>query len=268
MIARTYVCITTMTMPENTKPSATAKTEEAATPSYSPLYRQIKNLIIASLRSAEWKPGEVIPGEIELAARFGVSQGTVRKAIDELSAENLLVRKQGKGTFVATHHEEKIQYRFLRLQPNNGEVRPLHRRFIDCQSLKAPANVASVLQLKGDKQVLEIRRVLSSDQAPVVLDEIWLPYKLFETLTAQRLSKYRGPMYALFESEYGVRMIRATEQISAIAATKDVAALLQVDEGLPLLQVLRTSYTYGDVPVEYRRGFYRTEDYYYRNELN
>ena len=75
------------------------------TPSFSPLYQQIKGLIVRGLEGGEWKPGESIPSEIELAARFKVSQGAVRKAIDELSAENLLVRRQGKGTFVATHAE-------------------------------------------------------------------------------------------------------------------------------------------------------------------
>jgi GntR family transcriptional regulator len=65
-----------------------------------PLYQQIKALITQSLQSGEWKPGELIPSEVELANRFKVSQGTVRKAIDELAAENLVMRKQGKGTFV------------------------------------------------------------------------------------------------------------------------------------------------------------------------
>ena len=78
----------------------------AASPTFSPLYQQIKGLITQSLESGEWKPGEIIPSEVELAARFKVSQGTVRKAIDELAADNLLVRRQGKGTFVATHNEE------------------------------------------------------------------------------------------------------------------------------------------------------------------
>jgi len=74
----------------------------AVTPAFSPLYQQIKALILQSLQQGEWKPGEAIPSEMDLAARFRVSQGTVRKAIDELAAENLVVRRQGKGTFVAT----------------------------------------------------------------------------------------------------------------------------------------------------------------------
>ena len=81
-------------------------------PAFSPLYQQIKGLILQGLENGEWKPGEAIPSEMELALRFRVSQGTVRKAIDELAAENLVVRRQGKGTFVATHAERHVQYRF------------------------------------------------------------------------------------------------------------------------------------------------------------
>ena len=92
------------------------------TPAFSPLYQQIKTLILQSLQAGEWKPGEAIPSETELAARFRVSQGTVRKAIDELAAENLLIRRQGKGTFVATHVEQQVQYRFLKLVPDSGEA--------------------------------------------------------------------------------------------------------------------------------------------------
>src|SRR5215216_2773816 len=98
-------------------PSSTVRAGDGDAPAFSPLYQQIKALITRSLQAGEWRPGEAIPSEIELAARFKVSQGTVRKAIDELAAENLLVRRQGKGTFVATHAEEHVQYRFLRLMP-------------------------------------------------------------------------------------------------------------------------------------------------------
>ena len=115
------------------------------TPAFSPLYRQIKELILNSLRSSEWKPGEVIPSEIELAARFRVSQGTVRKAIDELAAENLLRRRQGKGTFVATHAEQQVQFRFLKLVPDNGPPGgegPAQRHIIECRRTRASVNAA------------------------------------------------------------------------------------------------------------------------------
>src|SRR6185312_11622275 len=109
-------------------------------PTFSPLYQQIKALITQALQSGEWKPGEMIPSEVDLAARFKVSQGTVRKAIDELSAENLVVRRQGKGTFVATHHEERAHFRFLRLMPDQGEVRNPENRILEVKRLRAPAD--------------------------------------------------------------------------------------------------------------------------------
>src|SRR5206468_11202328 len=108
-----------------------AATGSGASPTFSPLYQQIKALITQSLQSGEWKPGELIPSEVELAGRFKVSQGTVRKAIDELSAENLVVRRQGKGTFVATHHEARAQFRFLRLMPDGGEAHHPENRIVE-----------------------------------------------------------------------------------------------------------------------------------------
>jgi GntR family transcriptional regulator len=242
----------------------------AVGPSFSPLYQQIKVLILRSLQAGEWRPGEAIPSEIDLAARFKVSQGTVRKAVDELAAENLLMRRQGKGTFVATHAEEQVQFRFLRLMPDQAEgpTQTAKREFLDCRRLRAPADVARALHLKAGDMVVEIRRVLHFSAQPVVYDDIWLPGRLFKGLTAERLSEYRGPMYGLFESEFGVRMIRAEEQLRAVAATADTAQALQVPVGSPLLSVERLSLTYGDQPVELRRGLYRTDHHYYRNELS
>jgi GntR family transcriptional regulator len=242
---------------------------QAAVPgaAFSPLYRQIKGLIIARLQAAEWKAGEAIPSELELAARFGVSQGTVRKAIDEMAAENLLVRRQGKGTFVATHAEQKIQYRFLRLMPDAG-TESLGRQLLDCKRQRAPAWVAKLLQMRAGDPMVEVRRLLHSKGSPVVLDDIWLPGGLFKGLTAERLEKHRGPFYGLFEAEFGVHMIRAQEKIRAVAADAEVAELLQVAPGTPLLSVERLSFTYGDKPVELRRGLYNTASHFYRNELN
>ena len=251
-------------------PPAGGETAAPGTPAFSPLYQQIKALILRSLQAGEWRPGEAIPSELELAARFKVSQGTVRKAVDELAAENLLMRRQGKGTFVATHAEEQVQFRFLRLAPDHPDQSPdaSRREFLDCRRLRAPADVARALQLKSGDMVVEVRRVLHFAGQPVVLDDIWLPGHLFKGLTADRLSQYQGPMYGLFESEFGVRMIRAEEKIRAVLADAAVASVLQVEVGSPLLSVERLSFTYGDQPVELRRGLYRTDRHYYRNELS
>jgi GntR family transcriptional regulator len=256
-------------MPE---PLSAAAPGAESTPSFSPLYQQIKALLVGRLQAGEWLPGQAIPSEMDLAARFRVSQGTVRKAIDEMATDNLLVRRQGKGTFVATHAEQATQYRFLRLMPDDGSAAPLQRRLLDCRRMRAPAEVARLLGLKAGEPAVQVRRLLlaGSGEAlqPVVLDDLWLPGALFKGLTAERLAAWRGPMYRLFEAEFAVQMIRAEERLRAVAAAADEAALLAVAPGTPLLSVERLSFTYGDRPVELRRGLYHTHHHHYRNELS
>ena len=240
-------------------------------PAFSPLYQQIKGLLLQSLQSGEWKPGESIPSEMDLAARFRVSQGTVRKAIDELASENLLVRRQGKGTFVATHAEQHVQYRFLKLMPDRGDAAtegPAERRIIDCRSSRASAEVARALGLRSGESVIQARRVLAFRGVPTILEDLWLPGAAFKGLTAQQMSDYPGPTYAMLELEFGVRMVRADEKIRAVLPDAEQSALLQVTPATPLLSVIRTSYTYNEVPMELRRGLYRTDTHHYRNELS
>jgi GntR family transcriptional regulator len=234
---------------------------------YAPLYKQIKRLLLDGLRRGEWKPAAAIPSEIELAARFQVSQGTVRKAIDELAAENLLVRRQGKGTFVATHHEPRSQYRFLRLLADDGTVPVAHSRFVECRRTRAPAEIVALLDLKAGASVVFVRRLLYFADDPVVLDEIWLPGRMFRGLTFERLQAYSGPLYGFFESEFGVPMVRADERLRAVAADTRSAELLGVEPNSPLLLVERVSFTYGDRPVEVRRGLCVTRDHHYHNML-
>lgn len=255
-------------------------------PRFAPLYRQIKTLLTKRLQAGEWKPGEPIPSETELAARYRVSQGTVRKAIDELAADNLLVRRQGRGTFVSSHLEVRTQFRFLRLRPDDlpgeqlsgeptsampgersvqGQV--LRSQVIECRRARGPVEVSRVLQLRSGEPLVQVRRVLDLEGEPTVLDEIWLPGARFRGLTAERLANYSGPLYALLEAEFGVRMLRAEERIKAVAAPPEVAAVLHVKAGTPLLRVDRVSSTYDDEPVEFRRGWCLTERHHYYNEL-
>ena len=243
----------------------------SATPAFSPLYQQIKALILQSLQAGEWKPGDLIPSEIELAGRFKVSQGTVRKAIDELAAENLVVRRQGRGTFVATHAEQHVQYRFLRLLPNDGVAGSkgqAERTIVDCRRLRAPADIARTLGLRTGDAVLQVRRVLAFQGVPTILEDLWLPGGPFKGLTAERLASYQGTMYALFETEFGVRMVRAEEKLRAVATDDTASELLAVPLGTPLLSVERIAYTYQDMPMELRRGLYRTDTHHYSNTLS
>ena len=236
-------------------------------PSFRPLYDQIKILLTQSLIAGEWKPGESIPSEMELAARYQVSQGTVRKAIDALAAENILIRRQGKGTFVATHTEPKHQYRFLRIIPDKGDKVHPTTNFIDVKRVKASAEVAGALDLKAGAPVTALRRVLVFAGVPTILDEIVLSAALFPNLTLERIRESRGSIYSFLETEYGLRMIRAEERLHAVAANDTAAGYLNVAAGTPLLCVDRIAFTYGDKPVEWRRGLCLTQGYSYYNEL-
>ena len=240
----------------------------SASPTFSPLYQQIKALILQSLQSGEWKPGELIPSEVELAVRYKVSQGTVRKAIDELSADNLVVRRQGKGTFVATHHEARVQFRFLKLMPDAGDAQQPENRIVEVRRLRGPAEVARVLDIKAGDSVVYIRRVQYFDGVPTIQEEIWLPGAIFKGLTVERLAEYKGPMYGLFETEFGTPMVRATEKLKAVTADQGAAATLGIPIGTPVLGVERVAYTYGDRPVELLRAVYVTTAHHYHNELS
>jgi GntR family transcriptional regulator len=236
-------------------------------PTFSPLYRQIKALLLESLRSGAWRPGEAIPSEMDLASRYKVSQGTVRKAIDELAAENLLFRRQGKGTFVATHGERQVRFRFLRLAPDSGDPGAVERQLLEFRRARAGAEVARMLEMKAGDPMVMIKRLLVFSGDPVVLEEVWLPGTLFKGLTAAAVSDHKGALYNLFETQFGTRMVRAEEKLKAAAADKASAHALRVGLGHPLLAVERISYTYSDKPVEWRRGLYKTDRYFYRSEL-
>lgn len=236
-------------------------------PSFRPLYDQIKILLTQSLIAGEWRPGESIPSEIDLAGRFGVSQGTVRKAIDELAGENILVRKQGKGTFVATHSEERSQFRFLRVLADSGEKEYPDSAIIDCKRGRANAEIARAIEVRAAAPVFIVKRVLTFAGRPMIFDAIVVSAVLFKGLTLPRLKEFQGSVYSFFETQYGLRMIRAEERLTALQADAEAALHLKVAEGAPLLCVDRIAYTYGDKPVEWRRGLCNTEGYSYRNEL-
>jgi GntR family transcriptional regulator len=237
-------------------------------PSYRPLYDQIKILITQSLIAGEWKPGDAIPSEMDLASRYKVSQGTVRKAIDELAAENILIRRQGKGTYVASHTTERSSTRFLRINRDDGQIEYPTSQFISVTREKAPEISANLLELRAGAGIYCIKRLLSYQDLPQVYDEIHVPATYFKGLDENMVKSYSGSLYSFFETRFGIAMIRAEEHIKAVSASSDVAKLLNVSEGYPLLQVDRVAFTYGDRPVEWRRGLCHTDQFSYVTEMS
>ncbi len=241
--------------------------KQLTSPRYRPLYDQIKVLITQSLIGGEWRPGEMIPSEIELAARYKVSQGTVRKAIDSLATENIVIRRQGKGTFVATHNQDDIKLRFLRLTAETGQKELLNNEFISCQKSKAGANLGKILEIKASATVIEVKRLLTFSGRPLIYDYIAVPAAAFKGLNSTKVEESSGSMYSMYESQFGVRMVRAEERLKAVEAKVDVAKSLGLKEGHPLLSIERVSFTYGDKPMEWRLGLCLTDDHHYMSEL-
>lgn len=233
-----------------------------------PLYAQVKKRITESLVRGEWTPGQVIPSEIELAHIYDVSQGTVRKAIDELTAESILIRRQGKGTFVATHNEENVQLRFLRLTSSMGIKEKLDNQLVSFSKEKASNQLAKTLNINSAATVISLKRVLTFNDKPLILDVIKIPAASFRGLTAERVVEKKGSMYRMYETDFGIRMLHADEKIKAVSANYEASSLLGVKEHSPLLSVERVSFTYDDQPIEWRLGLCITDNHYYRAELD
>ena len=232
-----------------------------------PLYVQIKKRITDSLVGGLWHPGQSIPSEIELAQSYNVSQGTVRKAIDELAAEKILIRRQGKGTFVASHNEEHNQLRFLRLTSSLGDKEKLDNKLITFEKEKASNGLAKTLGINSASTVVSIKRVLTFNEKPLILDLIKVPAASFRGLTPGKIIEKKGSMYRMYEADFGIQMLHAKEKIRAVTASTEAAELLGVSIGSPILSVERTSFTYDNKAIEWRLGLCLTENHHYATEL-
>ena len=232
-----------------------------------PLYIQVKKRITESLVSSEWVPGQSIPSEMALAKKYNVSQGTVRKAIDDLAADKILIRRQGKGTFVSTHNEENIQLRFLRLTEKSGKKEKLENKLISFEREKASNQIAKVLGINTSSTLISIKRLLTFNGKPLILDFIKIPSVSFRGLTSEKVVERKGSMYRMYETDFGIQMLHADEKIKAVAANKESSSNLNISEGSPLLSVERLSSTYDAKPIEWRLGLCVTLDHYYKTEL-
>jgi GntR family transcriptional regulator len=143
--------------------------------------------------------------------------------------------------------------------PFDGVEVPAESTLLKFQRIRASEVVAGLLDVKPGDALLQIRRLLGFDGIPTVLEDISLPARMFKGLTAAKCKEHGSHIYPLLEIEYGVKMVRADERLTAVVASAEVAKVLGVPAASPLLSVDRIAYTYGDRPVEVRRGLYRTD---------
>ena len=229
-----------------------------------PLYKKIKSHIIQSLIANEWRPGELIPNEKQLAERFGVAISTIRAAIGELVASNVLTRIQGKGTFV-THHSSRLNaYRFFNLYQADGVKASFYRDLVRIRKEVPGARAARLLKLDNtDENVLRLRLHITTRNTPIAVSDLIVPERLFPDLGRSVAIEGDSSLYALFQTTYNINVVRVDERLSAVGAGSSVAQTLGLKTGEPVLQVERTAFTFNEQPVEIRTTWIHTRNHHY-----
>jgi GntR family transcriptional regulator len=232
-----------------------------------PLYMQIKELLVAKISKGDWRPGDMIPSEMLLAHELEVSQGTVRKAITELVENNVLVRKQGRGTFVSNHDDHRALFHFFHITDNAGHKVLPDSSVQSCRVKPATKIESSILQLDPGASVIKIERVRNIENRPTITESIVLPAEPFARLFEGKGCHLPNMLYELYEKQFGVTIHSANEQLRAVVATKKDASQLHLEVGTPLLEIKRLALTLDKTPVEFRISRCNTKNHYYENTI-
>jgi GntR family transcriptional regulator len=236
-------------------------------PLATPLYREVKRAMMGSLSAGEWKPADAIPAERRLAERYGVSIGTVRKAIDELVAENILIRQQGRGTFVASHNRDRLLFYFFHVVAHDAPKQYPVVRLLRFARGKADKLAGEKLAIAVGDAVFRMRNLLSLSGVPVIVDDITIAAARFPGIGERAFRDRTSTIYNLYQDTFGISVVRTVERLRATLADSDIAPLLRVAAGSPLLQIRRVAMTYSDVPVELRISHVNTAHHEYLSEL-
>lgn len=229
-----------------------------------PLYQQVDNIIRRRLLDNTWKPGDALPSEMQLAAELKVSQGTVRKALNDLVAENLLYRRQGLGTFVSEHTERRALFFFFKIQGKDGSSVLPESRLLSCAQADPTAEESERLALSPGAKVVRFTRLRWFHEVPTISETIALPQELFPDFGIEMQPP--NNLFRFYQTVYGITVAKARELITAVSATREEADLLGVREGAPLLQIDRLSTMLDGRPVEWRVSRCNTETHQYVSE--
>ncbi len=234
--------------------------------SRAPLYKEVEREIIQCLARGEWKPGDRIPTEAELAERFGVAVFTIRAGIQKLVESGILRRHQGKGTFVALHRSRPLRYQFLRIYNNDGDRARWDRELISVKKKRADDETARLLRLEdsaAERAVFDVLFLLKNEDKALAFVESKMPAKIFGVVPEAVLRNTTDNFYAVFQERFGVNVIQTQERVWAVHAGSRGARWLGVRSSEPMLRIERIAYTYNDVPVELRYYNVRADRYCY-----
>ncbi len=220
------------------------------TPGFRPLYRQVYDIVVRRVAQGEWRPGESLPSEQNLAKELGVSQGTIRKVFDALTAEKVLERHQGKGTFIAESTQERTQFRFFRLARPGGTRLTPSLGTEEARVRAARAIERERLELDRDARVVEISRVRHIEGVPAIRELIVLPAALFPGIEKQ--IPLPNSLYTLYQSGFGVTIVATHEELSAQPATVSDHEGLGIPTGTAILVIDRIAVDLTDRKIEWR----------------
>ena len=235
--------------------------------SFAPLYQEVRRLLTQSLSEGEWQPGQALPSESKLAQRYHVSIGTIRRAIDDLVVEQILVRQQGRGTFVGTHTPKRKLYHFFHIVREDGVKELPEPETIDFSRDRADEDTAKRLNLLPGERIIRMVNLQRLGRQTVAVDHIVLSHDRFRDLSEKIVRERDGTLYSLYQTRYGINIVRAQERLRAALCERDTARLLGVPTGAPVLEINRTAMTYHNTPVELRRSVVNTKGHEYWNEL-
>jgi len=230
-----------------------------------PLYEIVRTGIMERLRTGSWAAGNKIPTEPQLAQEFGVGIGTIRRAVEELVAERLLIRRAGRGTIVAKFTDQHAFDLYFSFTDTQGETLAVSARLLRFGKERATQALATTLELERGARLARVENLRLRGEVPIMLDRLWFPLDLFPGLDAESFSARRGSIYGFYQERYGISVVRVAENLSATLADADVAEMLGVQPGAPILRIERTAYTFKDRPVEFRIRFVDSTQCSYRN---
>lgn len=230
------------------------------------LYRGVEALIRGLIREGNIIPGDLIPSELQLASALGVSQGTIKKAINNLVWEGLLYRHQGKGTYVLNLNFEKSLFRFFTYGDARGQAVRIEKRTMRRERLKGPVEITRQLRVPKNTEVVRIDRIGLVDTIPVLIEYSWWPADIVPGLEEEgvHIPDY---LYALVQDKYGVPIIRVEETLSADVADAETSRLVGIAEGVPVVVLNRITYSRNDRIVEVRTTRGRADRFTYKTEI-
>lgn len=232
-----------------------------------PLYKEVREKLTKSLIEGEWRPGAMLPSEPRLAERYSVGISTIRAALRELEQAHVLVRAQGRGTFVARFDERENTHLFLNVVREDGVSEAPHRRMLSFERIDAPRPIAEALHLpRGNAKVFHVTTLVTLSGTPVYQSQVFLPVGLFPRLRRSLLPDGNRSLYSLYQQQFNVNVIKVVDSITATPAPAIVAKLCEVPARTPLLWLNRIAYTYNDVRVEVRQNWINTAHHCYRIE--